>query len=432
MTEKPSVSLIIVSRKRRASLRRTLSSLRFQSYENFEVIVVSDALDGSFYADLPFAENIRHVHFDKPNISAARNKGLAISAGDIIAFCDDDAVPDPCWIERLIAPFSVVSVGSAGGFVRGRNGIEYQWQGVLSDQFGDDFPVDIPLEDDFFIVHFDGQKYAKLQGTNCAFRRDALEKINGFDEGFRFFLDETDVCLRLAQEGYDSAFVPWAQVHHGFEKSEHRSASRAPKSLFDIGRSKRLFWSKHAADFDVMPSLEFLKKDQRNRLIRLMNDGFLEPRDVNRLMQTLSSGLDSDVETIQPENIFVAQKTLHTFGHSAPVTFQIIGGSTLSRVKLRAKAQESVLKGFCSLVLIFSITSLFHRRYYDERGFWVQTGGLFGKSTRSDPVFQFRKIRGRVLSEYMRMKMIFPTTEVYSKKLFREFILEDTSKVVKN
>ena len=100
MSSSPTVSLVIVSRKRQSSLRRTISALRFQTFEDFEVIVVSDAPDGEFLNDLPFAQNICHLHFDEPNISAARNIGIAAACGDIIAFCDDDAVPDPCWLER--------------------------------------------------------------------------------------------------------------------------------------------------------------------------------------------------------------------------------------------------------------------------------------------------------------------------------------------
>ena len=90
MSDLPTVSLVIVSRKRQTSLRRTLSALRFQSYENFEVIVVSDAKDGLFFADLPFSQNICHLQFDEPNISAARNIGIAAAHPSAFAPPGDD------------------------------------------------------------------------------------------------------------------------------------------------------------------------------------------------------------------------------------------------------------------------------------------------------------------------------------------------------
>jgi GT2 family glycosyltransferase len=55
----------------------------------------------------------------------------------------------------------------------------------------------------------------KTEGTNCAFRRDVLAGLGGFDPAFRYFLDETDVNLRLAEAGARTVIVPRALVHHG-------------------------------------------------------------------------------------------------------------------------------------------------------------------------------------------------------------------------
>ena len=114
MTAATWVSLVIVSRGRAAALRRLLSSLEFQTHPTFEVVIVSDQPDLSGY---PFCERVRHQHFDTPNISAARNIGVSMARCDLVAFCDDDAVPDPWWLERLIGVFADPEVGAAG--VRG-------------------------------------------------------------------------------------------------------------------------------------------------------------------------------------------------------------------------------------------------------------------------------------------------------------------------
>ena len=81
-----------------------MSSPRFQNYANFEVIVVSDASDGAFLSDLPFAENICHLQCKEQNISVALYLGIDAARGDVVAFCDDDAVPDQQWLERLVQP----------------------------------------------------------------------------------------------------------------------------------------------------------------------------------------------------------------------------------------------------------------------------------------------------------------------------------------
>jgi glycosyltransferase involved in cell wall biosynthesis len=426
MSQSQTVSLIIVSRKRQTSLRRTISSLRFQNYKDFEVIVVSDAKDAEFLADLPHAKSICHIHFDEPNISAARNIGIVAARGDIIAFCDDDAVPDPCWLERLITPFCEPKVASAGGFVRGRNGIEFQWRALLSDDCGDDHPFDVNDTQPFTIVPYDGLLFAKLQGTNCAFRKVALAEIGGFDERFRFFLDETDVCQRLAQAGYDSAFVPMAQVHHGFAESDQRSEARAPKTLFDLGVSKRLFLNKHADMAHNKASIDVFVKDQRERLVRLMVEGRIEPRDVARLLGTLHQGLNSQHQIQKAPRQKMVEREFIPFGHNPPKEFEFIGGSTLSRHKLLARARTNANKDIPTLVLLLSITTLFHTRDYNIRGFWMQKGGLFGRSNRNDPLFKVNGLRGRVRKEFERTSNIFPSTNLQLIKIFRNFVSEKT------
>ena len=51
-------------------------------------------------------------------------------------------------------------------------------------------------------------------GNNSAFRRSALLKIGGFDEHFRYYLDEADVCLRLVRAGYDVVYLQNSPVRH--------------------------------------------------------------------------------------------------------------------------------------------------------------------------------------------------------------------------
>ena len=87
MSKSVKASVIIVSRDRPDDLKRVLASLQFQTYDNFEVIVVSN--------HNPSDERVKYVKHDQPNISTARNIGLKQAAGAVVAFCDDDAIPEP-------------------------------------------------------------------------------------------------------------------------------------------------------------------------------------------------------------------------------------------------------------------------------------------------------------------------------------------------
>ncbi|PLS22756.1 glycosyltransferase family 2 protein [Neptunicoccus cionae] len=410
MSFAPRVSLIIVSRHRPEALKRVVSSLRFQSYTNFEVILVSDAPDRSFLADIPASENMLHIPFDQANISAARNAGLAHAQGEIVAFCDDDAVPDPNWLKALVQPFRNTEIASAGGFVRGRNGFSYQWKGLTGDRLGEDQPLAIDPSASFVEVRFDGGRFAKLQGTNCAFRLDALLGIGGFDEGFRFYLDETDVCLRLAQAGYSAAFVNAAEVHHGFEQSAHRSANRVPLSLYEIGASKRRFLDKHCIKDAVLPAKQRFFADQKQRLLRLMVEGRLEPRDVPVLMDTLQNGLNetrqgTDSPPVRADRVFKPLKSREN-----PPGVALAGG-LFATSALFARAQDLAKSDAPVIVFRLARNSLFHRRYFDVRGFWVQTGGIFGKSSREDSVFRWWTLSKRTRRELIKFYAEFGVTE---------------------
>lgn len=168
MTGATPVSLIIVSRHRLAALQRAVTAVRQLDHPLLELIVVADPAACAALAGL----TAKIIAFDAANISAARNLGIAQAAGDIVMFLDDDAVPEPTWASRLVAPFADPQVMAATGFVRGRNGISFQWQASEVDSLAQDHPLQVPQGPS---LHAGSPGRAvKTQGTNCAFRRGVL------------------------------------------------------------------------------------------------------------------------------------------------------------------------------------------------------------------------------------------------------------------
>lgn len=115
----PPVSLIIVSRGRPAALARCVTAVMQLWYRPLEVIVVADRDGIARVSDLPTGASVKQVRFEEANIARARNAGIAAASGQIIAFIDDDAVPEPSWLNHLVAPFSDPAVAIVGGFVKG-------------------------------------------------------------------------------------------------------------------------------------------------------------------------------------------------------------------------------------------------------------------------------------------------------------------------
>jgi len=82
---------------------------------------------------------------------------------------------------------------------------------------------------------------------------------------------------------------------------------------------------------------------------------------------------------------------------------QQVSGYRLQSAKLRNLAQKAVKSGSIVSVFIFSRTALFHRIRYHPDGYWEQTGGLFGRSERSEPIFKLYSAGSRTLKENKRI-----------------------------
>lgn len=105
---------VIVPSRREDSLQRCLVSLENQTYpaDRFEVIVVSPE---KFIIEKASKVTIKNIVDSRANQAEARNIGEKQAKGDILAFCDDDCVLPPNWIENGVKHFSDNSVATVGG-----------------------------------------------------------------------------------------------------------------------------------------------------------------------------------------------------------------------------------------------------------------------------------------------------------------------------
>jgi GT2 family glycosyltransferase len=404
MTNPATVSVIVVSRQRPAELARCMAAIAQLDHTSFEVVVVADPGGIETVSGLP----VKAVAFDQPNISAARNAGIVVASGEIVAFIDDDAVPEPCWLSRLVEPFADPAVSAATGFVRGRNGISYQWRARSANVFGE--AEEIAVDPQRVSLHRGKPgKAIRTEGTNAAFRRSVLAALGGFDPAYRFYLDETDLNMRLAAAGNVTAIVPAAEVHHGFAASAYRRADRVPTDLYQIGASSAVFWRRHAPRQDSHKAEARLVAVQRARLIRHMVSGAIEPRDVARLMQTLAEGLGEgrgrNLRPLPP--IADAQQAFRQFP-TAPRPGRILSGRIWQARRLRARAAAAVAQGAVVSLFLFSPSARPHRVKFNGDGVWEQGGGLFGPSDRSMKKFQFWTFSSRLRHEIDRISVQRP------------------------
>ncbi|MBI1417157.1 MAG: glycosyltransferase [Limimaricola sp.] len=406
MTAAP-VSVIVVSRDRPKALTLCLKALEGQLYDPFEVVVVADAAGRRALAAQGWDDRVRLIPCDEANISVARNLGLAAAGGEIVAFIDDDAVAEPTWLAHLVSAFSEPDIAAAGGFVRGRKGIGFQWTARAVDAEGNHDPL---VVDPARVSCPDPGpgRAVRTEGTNMAFRRDVLATIGGFDPAFRFYLDETDVNLRLAAAGHRTAIVPLAQVVHGFAAGPFRRADRVPRDLFQIGASLAVFLRKHAPAADHAARLLDEAVAQRKRLVSHFLAGRINRREVNRLMETFQTGWDEgqtrefgQTPPLGPGAEFQPFKRLPRSGRAL-----VFSGRPWQRRARLADAARAAQEGDTVSVIILSPTARPHWVRFHPDGFWLQTGGLFGRSERNGPRFRFWRFGARVAAEVQRMSRI--------------------------
>ncbi len=395
----PCVSLIIVNFDRVVTLRLLLKSLEFQRYPNFEIIVVTNLSEEERpRSPLP----IRWVAFCEANISAARNRGIAAAAGEIVAFCDDDAVPEFGWLDALVPAFRNPQVGSAGGFVRGRNGVSLQWAAIWFDRLGRDRKMALTGSGPHVFPPKSG-RYIKTVGTNCAFRRDALVGIGGFDEAFRFYHDEADVDLNLAKAGWHAAIVPEAEVHHGYAEGPHRTRRRVPKSLFEIGASEVAFARFHGPEGALDGHRARVRRHQARRLDRLFVLGLVSGAEMRRLLAGLEDGFAAGLERMPTPGVFSdnAAAFQPVPAHKAE-RHLIITGPFSPRTHNRVLAAKTADTG--AEVTLVEV-ELSHRNlmvHFQPEGYWRHRFGLLGHAERDRPR-PFAGVSRRIHSEISRV-----------------------------
>jgi len=399
------VSVVVVSRGRPDSLRLCLTGLARLHHRNYEIVVVADPQGIAVAQALPFAGHLRLIPYDIPNISAARNQGLSAAAGEIIAFIDDDAVPEPAWLAHLEVAFRDSQVAAAGGFVIGRNGISFQWK---ARSFGSDGQaVPLQVDDDLPTVLSPAQGQAiKTEGTNMAVRRWVLKKLGGFDESFRFYMDETDLNMRLAIGGYSTAIVPRALVHHAYAPSPRRQQNRAVLNLQEVGRSSALFWRKYAPEADWPRLRARLTTEQRRRVMSQMRDGLLEPGAARQALNTLSDGLTEGFNADFAPVAQIARRwgDILSFPSLATKDPVVLQAGLFGRRAVLARAKALAAKGHTVSVYFLSKTAVFHTMVFSQDGYWLQKGGVYGKSDRSGPLLRLTSHDRRRKAEQDRVE----------------------------
>lgn len=289
------VTIAICTYNRIETLKKTIQSLSLlRGNISFEVLVVNGPSDDGTGDFLGSVKSIRVINNPEVNLSISRNIAIANAQGQYIAFIDDDAIPEHDWLDLIISHFRENNeISAVGGFIRDADGINFQAKYVFCDILGRGIPCDNP--DYITFIKSEKRLYPSLTGTNTAFRTDDLRAINGFDEVFAYFLDETDVNKRMDDAGMISHIIPSAEIHHKYAASHLRTARKVSKNMYPIARSISYFSLIHGVPEigwgEPIQRIQQFYRDEYGWKLQMLTNGDISRSEFEQLMIQTAAGI---------------------------------------------------------------------------------------------------------------------------------------------
>jgi O-antigen biosynthesis protein len=220
MSDPPSVTVVVCTRDRPRALDACLAALERVRYPCFDVLVVDNAPVSAPAAPVAARWGVRLVEEPRRGVSRARNLGARESGSELVAYLDDDALPEPDWLAALAREFADPRVMAVAGQVRPislATEAEQLFQRVhrLAARSERRFAVDQATPGWFALAAFGGIGI----GANMAFRRSAFDVWAGFDERLGYGTptggsEEHDAFFQLIRRGHRVVYAPGAIVRH--------------------------------------------------------------------------------------------------------------------------------------------------------------------------------------------------------------------------
>ena len=262
----PMASIVLCTRDRADRVRRCLEAVMAQKYPAYEVVVVDNAPTSNDTAvvvsELQGRIPVRRVVEPVPGLSRARNRGLHEAKGSIVAFVDDDEIPDSYWLAELALGFDVDgAVGCVTGMVLPA-ALETKAQALFEEYGG--HSKNRGFQEITFDPSVRGVQHPLYPlppfgaGGNMAFSRQALIDIGGFDPALGAgtptkAAEDTAAFADVMLQGYRLVYRPAAIVWH----CHHVHSSGLSTQLFGYGAGLtsyfvRVLWRRPAAAVDLL------------------------------------------------------------------------------------------------------------------------------------------------------------------------------------
>lgn len=236
-------TIAICTRNRTDDLRRCLEALSHLPDDGQEVLVVDNCPSNNDTQELvalyPF---VRYVREPRPGLNIARNTAIREATGEIVAFTDDDAVPDTGWLRAIVKPFDHPLVACVTGAT---------FPLELETEAQERFETFSPFNKGFETKVYKGSELTHLSaghigaGANMALRRSLLKEVGPFDPA----LDagtatrsggDHEYFIRMLLRGYHIVYEPSAISWHRHRRTDRETV----EAIRGYGTGVYAYWTR--------------------------------------------------------------------------------------------------------------------------------------------------------------------------------------------
>jgi GT2 family glycosyltransferase len=265
-------SVIVCTRNRAASISETLEALAAREIPGVEVIIV-DSSEGAEQENteaLARKFGAKYVSERLRGLSRARNTGIAAATGEIIAFTDDDCVPEKDWLSHTLKNYSDPAVWACTGRVIQRlaGGASGLFEEVASQDLGKERRVFTPADVQggigfvlanvrkVFAKHMKSGAPAPFgigHGSSLSFRKKVFDTLGGFDVRFGGGApfkgcDDIEMLYRVLRGGHKIVYESAAIVYHKHRLTSDDSGSSAAR-LAEESTAEEVFKTRYVYSF---------------------------------------------------------------------------------------------------------------------------------------------------------------------------------------
>ena len=222
-----SVSVIIPTYNYGRFIAEAIQSVLQQTHRPDEIVVVDDgSTDDTARVVAGFGDAVKYVRQENGGVCAARNKGVAESTGEIIAFMDADDTMEPESIAKQVALFGDEHVGLVHCGLR-----------LFDDESGETIELQLEGGEDGVADNLLLWEGASIAGPGAILvTREAFDSVGGFDTGMKVG-EDWDFCYRVARK-FKVRFVPEPLVNY------RSHATAAHRNVAEMERGMSRFYEK--------------------------------------------------------------------------------------------------------------------------------------------------------------------------------------------